>query len=106
MLGNPHIISPLQPASVPPVQGGRLDFEPTFENGRCWGAFAAVQEFSRIKTDAAQPPALGICAPEDTTRPDLIRIFTDYVRSHPRSLSEQFAVIVIVSLRDRFPCAT
>jgi hypothetical protein len=87
------------------TRDGQLHFEPTFENGRCWGAFAAVQELSRIKLDAASPPALGICAPENTTRLELIKVFSTYVRSHPESRAQQFAVVVVLSLHSRYPCS-
>jgi hypothetical protein len=91
-------------ANAPVARDGRLHFDPTFENGRCWGAFAAVQELSRMKRTTEEPPLLGICAPETTTRLDLIKAFSDYVRAHPESRTEQFSVIVIASLRTRFPC--
>ena len=90
--------------AAPTNKTGQLSFEPTFESGRCWGAFAAVQELSRIKRDVDKAPLLGICAPERTTRRQLVEIFADYVRSHPEAREQQFAVVVIIALEARFPC--
>jgi hypothetical protein len=84
--------------------GGQLHFDPTFEAGRCWGAFAAVQGLSRIKTGMSLPPILGICAPENTTRQELIRTFSNYVRTHPEFRSQDFAVVVVIALRSRYGC--
>lgn len=87
-----------------PTSNGELHFSLTFDNGRCWGAFAAVQELSRIKSAVDKPPLLGVCAPTDTTRRELVRAFTDYVRSHPESRTEEFSVVAIIALRSQYPC--
>lgn len=84
--------------------GGWRVPESPFDNGRCWGAFAAVQELSRIKSAVDKPPLLGVCAPTDTTRRELVRAFTDYVRSHPESRTEEFSVVAIIALRSQYPC--
>lgn len=83
---------------------GELHFKPTFDSGRCWGTFAAVQALSRIKSVADRPPLLGICAPADTTRRDLVKIFIDYVNSHPESRTQDFSVVAIIALRSQYPC--
>jgi hypothetical protein len=87
-----------------PASDGQLHFNPTFDNGRCWGAFAAVQALSRIKSAVDRPPLLGICAPEETTRRELIKIFTDYVADHPELRTQDFSVVVVTALRRRYPC--
>jgi hypothetical protein len=91
-------------AQTPPASDGELHFKPTFDNGRCWGAFAAIQSLSRIKSTLDKPPLLGICAPAQTTRRELVKAFMDYVGSHPELRTQDFSVAVIVALRSQYPC--
>ncbi len=91
-------------AASAPGSEGRLHFEPNFENGRCWGAFAAAQALSRIKSATDKPPLLGICTPEESTRLELVKVFVDYVNTHPESRTQDFAVVMIIALRSRYPC--
>jgi hypothetical protein len=91
--------------TAPDVRAGKLHYDPTFENARCWGGFAAVQELSRVKNELHEPPLLGIRAPRDTTCLELIKVFVSYVRSHPESGDEPFATVVILVLSSRIPCA-
>lgn len=84
---------------------GQVHFDSNFDSGRCWGAFAAVQELSRIRADMTKPPLLGICAPENATRLELIKAFVGYVSVHPEVRRQEFSAVVLISLRSRFPCS-
>lgn len=82
---------------------GTIHFQPTFNTGICWGAFGAIQEISRIYSDNGM--VLGVCAPEDSTRDQLIKIFYKYVTDHPDTANQPFGLIARLSLMDAFPCA-
>jgi Ssp1 endopeptidase immunity protein Rap1a len=83
---------------------GQLHFAHSFRNGQCWGAFAAVQELSRLTSVRDGPPLLGICAPEQTTRLELIRSFVQFLQINPGVRDDPFAVVVVRALRLRFSC--
>ena len=91
-------------AGTSPASDGQLYFNQTFDNGRCWGAFAAVQALSRIKSAVDRPPLLGICAPTETTRRELVKVFIDYIAGHPELRTQDFSVVVIMALRRQYPC--
>jgi hypothetical protein len=74
----------------------------TFEDGFCWGAFAAIQAASGfISADQA---VLQICAPTEVTRVQQIKIFLRYVEQHPELAHNDFAAVAQRALSGAFPC--
>jgi hypothetical protein len=74
-----------------------------FDTGRCWGAFAVMQKVINI-TISSEEPALGVCAPETSSRTQLIAIFVDYARRHPSRYHEDFFLVALDALQAAFPC--
>ena len=79
-----------------------------FDSGLCWGAFAALQKAINIVASASprpNVPFLGICAPETSTRTQLILIFEEFSRRHPERLNADFFFVALDALREAFPCS-
>jgi len=74
-----------------------------FDTGLCWGAFAALQYAINIYT---QEMMFGVCAPEKSTRSQLIAIFVEYAKKHPERYHEDSFLVAINALHDVFPCQT
>ena len=68
----------------------------------CWGAFATLQQ--AIATTRDRVSILRVCAPEKSTRPQLIAIFVKYANDHPEQLHERFFDVALAALRGAFPC--
>lgn len=78
-------------------------YTPNYNTGFCWGAFGAIQEFSRfLRND--NTPMIDVCAPPNSTRLQLIKIFSKYVDDHPESANRSFAIIALRALTRAFPC--
>jgi hypothetical protein len=80
-------------------------YEPTRETGFCWGAFGAIQGLSKLMWSSSKAPMLGICAPEQSTRVQYIKIFSKYVSDHPETAHKDFAYIARLALQDAFLCS-
>ena len=74
----------------------------TFEDGFCWGVFAALQAASNFIS--ADQSVLWICAPTEATRVQYIKIFSRYVDQHPELAHNGFAAVAQRALSDAFPC--
>lgn len=83
---------------------GTAYFAPTFETGKCWGAFSAIQQMGAIRETADQSPLLGFCIPEELRRTDVVRAFVSYVGQNPAKASSAFSVVAVLAFRARFPC--
>lgn len=92
---------PIVNAQVPAP--GTIHFVPTFETGLCWGSFAAIQQISKIYNDN-DGTTIEICAPEDSTRYQFVRVFYKYVNDHPELANLPFAVVAQRALAQGFPC--
>jgi hypothetical protein len=77
-----------------------------FDSGMCWGAFAATQKAIVITNsrNASEGPVLGVCAPSESNRTQLIAVFIEYARTHPERLHEDFFLVALDALRKAFPC--
>ena len=84
------------------VTEGKVALPTDFESGRCWGAFASIQR--AIAARSAGAHILRVCAPENSTRTQLIAIFIDFVKLNPKLMSEDFFITAVDSLRQAFPC--
>jgi len=69
----------------------------------CWDYMAAVQDMS-VVVDQHGRHLLGICAPEDTTLMQYVRIFTRYARRQPSPNDENVGALALRALLDAFPC--
>jgi Rap1a immunity proteins len=70
---------------------------------KCWGYMGAVQDLSVI-VDETGKPLLGSCPGPKTKLTQLIRVFTNYARTHPQELHEKAPVLVLRAMQDAFPC--
>jgi hypothetical protein len=76
----------------------------TFSAGNCWGAFSSLQQVIVIRDVGAKHPILQICAPEETTLVQLIRLFDSYARRHPERMQEPFIEVALAALGSAYPC--
>ncbi len=85
--------------------GDGLQLESTYETGTCWGAFLTFQRLIS-KADANGRMLLGVCAPSNSTRTQLVSIFVHYAENHPEQLHKPFVDVALTSLAQAFPCRT
>jgi hypothetical protein len=71
---------------------------------RCWGYMSAVQDFAVIYMDEPGKPLLNSCPDPDTQLTQLIRVFTNYARTHPQELHEKASLLVYRAMLSAFPC--
>jgi hypothetical protein len=82
---------------------GTLNFPPAGEY--CWGAFAVVQQFSRLTiAPHGRERLLGMCVGEHVTRTQLVLVFLKYADNHPAHLDQEFPLIARQALMEAFPC--
>lgn len=88
------------------VVGENIAVPHDFESGKCWGAFGTLQTAITVvpKSYPKDGPVLGVCAPEDSTHSQLIKIFMAYTAKHPEQLHKDFFFVALASLREVFPC--
>jgi hypothetical protein len=79
------------------IADGKIAIPQDFNSGVCWGAFASLQAAIRF-------PFYDICAPENSTRSQLIQVFLAYMRQHPEKLNEDFFLAIYGATRQAFPC--
>ena len=82
---------------------GGVNVPTTYEAGVCWGAFLTLQRVIGA-TDTRGKPLFSVCAPENSTRTQLMTIFLRYTENHPEHLNKPFVDTAIASLRQAFPC--
>jgi hypothetical protein len=72
----------------------------------CFGSFFTLAAMTAIPggDGADKPPALGICAPENSRTSDFIKIFLHYTDEHPEQGPESFLVVAITALQKTYPC--
>jgi hypothetical protein len=86
------------------LKGNNISFPTTYSTGICWGAFSSIQEAVRY-ANPNEMPHFGVCAPESSTRSQMIMIFVKYAKEHPEQLHEDFFKVAMESLRNAFPCS-
>jgi Rap1a immunity proteins len=86
------------------VAEGKVFVEDTRESGLCWGAFAVIQRLINLVYVGDENPILGVCAPAESKRTQLIAIFVLYAKNHPERYAEDFTDVALVALREAFPC--
>ncbi len=85
------------------LANGSINLGASFNDGFCWGAFAAIQDFSR-HVNSEKQRLLNICTPPGSTRLVLIKVFMRYADQHPQALVGDFAFVVQAALGEAFPC--
>jgi hypothetical protein len=82
---------------------GNVSLPPTTESGMCWGAFTALQQ-SLVYSDSDGKPLLGVCAPAEGTRLQLVQVFSSYARQHPEKHHYEFMDMALIALSAALPC--
>jgi hypothetical protein len=75
----------------------------TKEGFECWGYMEAIQDMV-VMVDRTGKRLLGVCAPEESTLVQLIRIYVNYGRKNATELHNESVVVVLKALGDAFPC--
>jgi Rap1a immunity proteins len=70
---------------------------------KCWGYMGAVQDFS-VMLDYEGKTLFRSCPGPDTKLTQLIRVFTNYARTHPQELHEKASLLVYRAMLGDFPC--
>jgi hypothetical protein len=81
----------------------RIRFDLGCDTGFCWGAFAILQDVSRIPVKIDGHLYL-FCPPRNSTKLQFIKVFSRFVDNHPASANEDFGLIAVIALGDAFPC--
>src|SRR5206468_3953583 len=71
------------------VEGSEVVIPQDFASGTCWGAFAVLQR-AIVKAVDYTSTVFDVCAPLESRRTQLIRIFVDYARRNPKRLHDDF----------------
>jgi hypothetical protein len=82
---------------------GGVSFALSFDTGRCWGGFSALQQVS-LFVDDRNRRALNICPPPDSTLVQMVAIFVRHVDGHPEEIQENWVRVAHRSLIAAFPC--
>ena len=82
-------------------EGGTITISPA--GGECWTYLKAVQDLV-VMTNANGERYLQVCAPPKSTLLQIVRIVTDYARSHPSELHQRAGQVAILALSNAFGC--
>jgi Rap1a immunity proteins len=86
------------------ISGNNIQLPNRTDVYKCWGYMSAVQDFSIIVDSETREPLLNFCPGPKTTLTQLIRVFTNYARTHPQELHEKASVLVLRAIQIAFPC--
>jgi hypothetical protein len=81
-----------------------ISYRQNHDTGFCWGAFGMMQELSVFVRDDGTR-MLGFCPPKDSTRVQLIKIFSKFVDDHLAMVGQDFGVVAEQALAAAFPCS-
>jgi hypothetical protein len=100
-----EMLSSCKSLSEAAVTGDRVTVTKDFPSGMCWGAFAVVQRVIATTYRSGQTVfTVGVCAPTESKRTQLIAVFVDYARRNPQRLHEDFFAVATDALTVAFPC--
>ena len=85
------------------ISGDTIQLPARADVHKCWGYMAAVQDLS-LAVDETGKHLLGSCPGPNTKLTQLIRVFTNYARTHPQELHEMAPVLVLNAMAQAFPC--
>jgi len=74
-----------------------------YRSGICWGFFAAIQKAMVIANESSER-ALGVCAPAESKRSQLIKVFDNYVSEHPERLHEEAFWVALNAYSEVWGC--
>jgi hypothetical protein len=85
------------------ISGKNVQLPARADVHKCWGYMGAVQDLS-VAVDETGKPLLGFCPDPKTTLTQLIRVFTNYARTHPQELHQNASMLVLNAMAQAFPC--
>jgi hypothetical protein len=65
---------------------------------------SAVQDFSVMVNNQTHERLLNSCPGPDTQLTQLIRVFTNYAKTHPQELHEKASLLAYRAMQIAFPC--
>ena len=83
--------------------GGQLSLPLKGDVYTCFGFMNAIQDLS-VLLNSDTTRLLGSCPPPSSRVSQLIRVFTNYARTHPERLHEKAGDVAILALQNAFPC--
>jgi hypothetical protein len=85
------------------LPNNRIRIPPDPDAHKCWGAFATIQEIIK-STETDGTVTFGVCAPANSSRMQLVKIFSKYVSDHPEQGHLGFTNVALIALLAVFPC--
>lgn len=80
--------------------------------GACWGFMQGLEEgvglsFAAVNKGKGSMADLGVCFPSEgtVTTEQSTRIVLKYIREHPEKAHERTATLVVLAMKNSFPCA-
>jgi hypothetical protein len=87
------------------ISGNNVQLPARADVHKCWGYMGAVQDFSVMVDNQTGKTLFHSCPGPDTTLTQLIRVFTNYARTHPQELHEKASLLVYRAMLHAFPCS-
>lgn len=97
------LLSSCRPVAQAEVTEQGIRFARNFETGLCWGAFGMLQSAINLY-DGRRGTVLAVCAPEESTRSQLVQVFVRFAEANPARLHEDGNQLAIESLQLAYPC--
>lgn len=86
------------------IEGDSIQLPARTDVHECWGYMGAAQDFSAMVNNQTGKRLLNSCLGPKTTLTQLIRVFTNYARTHPQELHEKASLLVYRAMLNAFPC--
>jgi hypothetical protein len=86
------------------ISGDKVRLPERTDVYKCWGYMSAVQDFSILVDYETNKTLFRSCPGPKTTLTQLIRVFTNYARTHPQELHDKASVLVYQAMAEAFPC--
>ena len=67
--------------------------------GRCAGIIATLSFVSRVL-----PESLKFCHPNGATPEQMMQVVSSFVASNPDSVAQDFRLVALAAMRDKWPC--
>ena len=91
-------------AEAQQIGDGKVYLDSTWETGRCWGFFGALQQATGLWERGAEAAILSICAPPESSLVQMVLIFRRYVEVNPSVGHKEAFFVAMDALRAAFPC--
>lgn len=99
-----EMLSQCRQVTEAPQSDGKIQVPQTYNAGRCWGAFAIIQQAFHIATDYKNQPIFHVCLPPKSSRSQLIAVFVPYLDQNPQRRREDAFVVTMDAFYAVFPC--